>query len=79
MIEKVVNILQNYTEAKEITLASALIDDLGFSSFDLVEIAVEFEEKFQMEIPDSDIKNLFTVGDIVEYLENKIRCLQNLE
>lgn len=74
MFEKVVNILRNYTEAEEITLTSALIDDLGFSSFDLVEIAVEFEEKFQLEIPDSDIKNLFTVGDIVEYLQNKTEC-----
>lgn len=74
MFEKVVNILRNYTEAEEITLTSALIDDLGFSSFDLVEIAVEFEEKLQMEIPDSDIKNLFTVGDIVEYLQNKTEC-----
>lgn len=74
MFEKVVNILRNYTEAEEITLTSALIDDLGFSSFDLVEIAVEFEEKLQMEIPDGDIKNLFTVGDIVEYLQGKTRC-----
>lgn len=74
MFEKVVNILRNYTEVEEIILTSALIDDLGFSSFDLVEIAVEFEEKLQMEIPDSDIKNLFTVGDIVEYLQNKTEC-----
>jgi acyl carrier protein len=52
----------------EMTEQSSLIADLGLDSLDVVNIAVAFEDEFDIEIPDRDIKNLTTIGAIQEYL-----------
>lgn len=71
MLEKVKKILLDYTEvpASEITLETDLVKDLDLNSLDVVNIVVAFEDEFDIEIPDRAIKNLTTVGDIVNYLE----------
>lgn len=70
MIERTVSILKEYCEIDgEITRDSALIDDLGLSSLDVINIVAEFEDEFDIEIPDRIIPTLRTVGDIVDYLE----------
>jgi len=53
----------------EITLELKIIDDLGADSLDVVELVMALEEEFDMEIPDSDIEELSTVGDVVEYIK----------
>ena len=58
-----------YTEAEEITPESALVADLGLSSFDLVSIVAEFEEEFDFEVPDRDITGFLTIRDILTYIE----------
>lgn len=68
MFEQVKELLQNYT-TEPITENSMLAADLGFTSFDLVEIVCAFEDRFDIEIPDRDIPKFTTVRDIVEYLE----------
>jgi acyl carrier protein len=45
---------------------------LGLSSLDVINVVVAFEDEFDIEIPDQKIKELVTVGDIVEYLEKNI-------
>ena len=74
MIEKVIDILVNFTtlEKKMITEKSSLVTDLGLSSLDVINVVVAFEDEFDIEIPDQKIKELVTVGDIVEYLEKNI-------
>ncbi len=52
-----------------ITLETNLQEDLGADSLDLVEIIMEFETKFGIEIPDEDILKLKTIGDAIEYIE----------
>lgn len=70
MLERTVSILKEYCEIDgEITRDSALIDDLGLSSLDVINIVAEFEDEFDIEIPDRIIPTLRTVGDIVDYLE----------
>ena len=70
MLERTVSILKEYCEIDgEITRDSALTDDLGLSSLDVINIVTEFEDEFDIEIPDRIIPTLRTVGDIVDYLE----------
>jgi acyl carrier protein len=71
MLEKVIEILSEFTalEKDKITEESALIADLGLNSLDVINVVVAFEEEFDIDIPDKDIKSFSTVGDIVKYLE----------
>ncbi len=46
------------------------IADLDVDSLSMVEIVVAAEEKFGVRIPDNDVKNLKTVGDAVDYIDN---------
>lgn len=72
MFEKVKKILLQYTEVTDINETSVLQADLGLSSFDVVEIVTDFEEVFQVEIPDCILPKFISVGDIVEYLERRV-------
>lgn len=73
MLEKVINILSEYTEQnrENITAQSSLTADLGLSSLDVINVVVAFEDEFGIEIPDEKIYEFATVGDIVGYLEEK--------
>ena len=57
---------------KKINLKTNLIADLDIESLDLVSLVVAFEEKYNLEIPDQDIKNLQTVEDIIKYIESHV-------
>ncbi len=46
-----------------------LLDDLGADSLDVVELVMALEEEFSIEVPDDDVENIRTVGDIVQYIE----------
>jgi len=74
MLEKVVEILSELTgvEEKEIKKDSKLIADLELNSLDVINMVVAFEEKFHIEIPEQKMKDLITVGDIVQYLESHV-------
>ena len=71
MLENVMDILTNFTELGKDKMSeqSSLIIDLGLNSLDVISVIVAFEEEFDIEIPDQKIKDLVTIGDIVEYLE----------
>ncbi len=73
MLEKVINILSEYTEQnrENITAQSSLTADLGLSSLDVINVVVAFEDEFGIEIPDEKIYEFDTVGDIVRYLEEE--------
>ena len=45
------------------------VNDLGADSLDTVELIMEFEEEFGIEIPDEDAENITTVGTAIEYIE----------
>lgn len=71
MFERVTGILSRYT-AEQITEESALDADLGLSSLDVVAIVCEFEEAFDIEIDDRDIRTFIEVRDILKYLEERV-------
>ena len=69
MLEKIKEILSKHTN-EEITEASTLANDLGLSSFDIVSIVADFEDTFDIEIGDRDIRKLVSVKDVMDYIEN---------
>lgn len=60
-------------QSEEIELKTSLIADLGADSLDIVELSMALEERFEIEIPDEDAEKMVTVGDVVNYVENKMR------
>ena len=73
MIEKLEKIIQEYTEDTGISINenTALIADLGFNSLDLVNLACNVEDEFDIEIPDRAIKDFKTIGDVVAYIKKQ--------
>ena len=71
VFEKVREILceQLEIDPDEITLDTNIIDDLGADSLDVVDLVMSIEESFDIEIPDEEVENIKTVGDIVKYIE----------
>ena len=73
MFERTVSILEDYVdEDTKITKESALVDDLGLSSLEVINVVAAFEDEFDIEVPDRVIPTLRTVGDIVKYLEKNV-------
>lgn len=72
VFEKVRDIVaeQLDVDAEEITMESSIVDDLGADSLDVVDLVMSIEEEFDVEIPDEDVENIKTVGDIVKYVES---------
>ena len=58
-------------EDDQITEKASFMDDLGADSLDTVELIMELEEEFGLEIPDEEAEKLTTVGDAVKYIESK--------
>jgi acyl carrier protein len=56
----------------EITPDANFVKDLGIDSLDYAEIVMEFEQSFDIRIPDDDAEKLQTFGEAVKYIENKI-------
>ena len=59
-------------EGSKITMESKFINDLGADSLDTVELIMQFEEEFGIEIPDEDAENLLSVAQAVDFISNKL-------
>ena len=59
-------------EDGKITMEAKFIDDLGADSLDTVELIMQFEEEFGIEIPDEDAEGLLSVGEAVDYIDQKL-------
>lgn len=70
---KVIRILSEYTkkDKREINEKSSLANDLGLDSLDTLELALIFEEEFNITIDRDSYDGEGTVGDIISYLERK--------
>ena len=56
----------------KITMDAKFIDDLGADSLDTVELIMQFEEEFSIEIPDEEAQSLLSVRQAVDYITNKL-------
>ena len=56
-------------DPESITLEASFIDDLNADSLDIVELIMALEDELEMEIPDEDVENFKTVGDVVNYVK----------
>ena len=74
VFEKVKEILCDQLDVEEdnITMESNIADDLGADSLDVVDMLMSLEDEFDIEIPDEEIENLKTVGQLVKYIEGSI-------
>jgi acyl carrier protein len=59
-------------EREKLTPEASFIEDLGADSLDIVELVMEFEKEFNIDIPDEDAEKLRTVGDALKYLNEKV-------
>ena len=57
----------------EITPDANLVKDLGIDSLDYAEIVMDFEQTFDIKIPDEDAEKLVTIGAAVKYIEEKLK------
>ena len=60
-------------EADKVTLDAKLKEDLGADSLDAVEIVMDIEDEFDVEIDDSEAENVTTVGDLVKAIEQLVK------
>ena len=72
VLEKVTEILcdQLDVDAEKVTMEASITDDLGADSLDVVDLVMSLEEEFDVEIPDEEVENIKTVGDIVKFIED---------
>lgn len=73
VLERVTKIIVDRlgVEESEVTLESSFKDDLGADSLDVVELVMELEDEFGMEISDDDAEKISTVGDAVNYIKSQ--------
>ena len=69
--EVIADVLDYSTD--EITEETTFIDDLGADSLDVVQIVMQLEEVFGIEIPDESIESIVTVGDAVKQVQAAAR------
>jgi acyl carrier protein len=55
---------------EEVKEESKFVEDLGADSLDVVELVMALEEKFDLEIPDTDAEKIVTVGDAIKYIQD---------
>ena len=72
--DKVIDIVceQMGASREKISNDTSFINDLGADSLDTVELVMEFEDEFEINIPDEDAEKIQTVGDAVKYIQSKL-------
>ena len=67
---KAVVVEQLNVNPDEVKEESKFVEDLGADSLDVVELVMALEEKFDIEIPDTDAEKIITVKDAISYIES---------
>lgn len=71
--EKVIDIIAEQLDIKkeDCVLDASFIDDLGADSLDLVELVMELEENFGIQITDEELENIRTIKNVIDFLKSK--------
>ena len=59
-------------DKKKVSSNARFIEDLGADSLDTVELIMQFEEDFDIEIPDEDAENILSVQQALDYISSKV-------
>ena len=59
-------------DADHVTLETNIVEDLGADSISLMEFTLALEDEFGIEISDEDVEHILTLGQVVDYVSNKI-------
>lgn len=57
-------------DEKDVTMEASFTTDLGADSLDTVELIMELEKEFDVQIPDEEAEKIATVGDAIKFIEN---------
>ncbi len=68
---KVIIVEQLAVDPEDVTLEASFVEDLNADSLDLVELIMEIEEKFGIQVPDEVAEKIVTVNDAVEYIHEQ--------
>lgn len=73
--DKIVDVVveQLGVKKEEVKLDARFVEDLGADSLDTVELVMTLEEEFGIEIPDEDAEKAKTVGDVINYIDAKVK------
>lgn len=73
MYEKICEILLNYVEEPEggLTPETKFVDDLAMTSLDVMTMVGDIEDEFDVEIETADLRSIYTLADLVDYLSKK--------
>lgn len=71
--EKVISIIMEQLDVtrEECVVEASFIDDLGADSLDLVELIMEMEETFDVQIADNELEKIRTIKDVLDFLKSK--------
>jgi acyl carrier protein len=71
--ERVIEIVceQLAVNKEQVSRDTAFIEDIGADSLDLVELIMELEQEFEIQIPDEEAEKIRTVGEAVDYIEQE--------
>ena len=74
VLERVTKVIVDRLDVEEnkVTPEASFREDLGADSLDVVELVMELEDEFEMEISDEDAEKITTVGSAVTYIESKL-------
>lgn len=72
IFDKIAEILADQlgADAADMSMETNIAKDLGADSLDVVELLMAIDDEFGVEIPDEEIENIKTIGDLVEYIQN---------
>lgn len=74
VFDKIKDIIVDQLDVDEdkVKMEASITEDLGADSLDVVDLVMSLEEEFDVEIPDEQVENVKTVGDIVKFIEENI-------
>lgn len=74
VFDKVKDIIVDQLDVDEdkVKMEASISEDLGADSLDIVDLVMSLEEEFDVEMPDDQVENVKTVGDIVKFIEDNI-------
>lgn len=74
VFEKVKELIADQLDVADkdgISESTSITDDLGADSLDVVDLVMAVNDEFSVDIPDDEVENIKTVGDLVKYIEDK--------